>query len=276
MKKLMKLSTRCTINACSIDPRGPFLVLCTSDSEAPIKLYDFKGCMKSQFGSSVRGLAYARGICFDSLRSIYVISTENKLVRMENGGVELDSFQLGARPCGIAHNPQKDLYVVTDAPLHANHAIHIVSPNLKKAVLSFGSTGQGDSQFDNPCHVHVTNGSGADQPVIVVSDKNNHCVKVFDFAGRHLKTYGMYGQGNGELSNPKSVSIDWTGRVMVCDKDNSRVAAFWTENEADYWKCIVAKDQLKGLPINIVVDNMRGLLVVQMINSIQIYQIVGK
>ena len=42
---------------------------------------------------------------------------------------------------------------------------------------------------------------------IYVLDAGNHCVKVYDAAGRHLRTLGREGQGPGELERPRSITV---------------------------------------------------------------------
>ncbi len=42
---------------------------------------------------------------------------------------------------------------------------------------------------------------------IYVLDAGNHCVKVYDAEGRHLRTLGREGQGPGELQRPRSVTV---------------------------------------------------------------------
>ena len=62
--------------------------------------------------------------------------------------------------------------------------------------------------------------------VVAVSCWGSHVVRVFDHAGSLLYNIGhprVSGRGEGELSRPRGVYVDQTGRVFVADINNYRV-----------------------------------------------------
>jgi len=60
---------------------------------------------------------------------------------------------------------------------------------------------------------------------IYVLDAGNHRVQVFDPAGELLLTFGVEGQGPGELSRPQGLAI-LGDNILVSDGQNSRVSEF--------------------------------------------------
>ena len=89
-------------------------------------------------------------------------------------------------------------------------------------VLQFGSSGSGDSQFNNPYGV-ACNSRGD----IVVADGSNHRVQVFDKAGKFLFKFGSSGNGNGQFSTPWGVTVDQrNNQIVVADYSNHRILVF--------------------------------------------------
>lgn len=58
---------------------------------------------------------------------------------------------------------------------------------------------------------------------LFVSDRRDHCVKMFDRKGIFLNKFGTEGMGNKQFSDLGGLSIDQVGQLMVCDKLNHRV-----------------------------------------------------
>lgn len=60
---------------------------------------------------------------------------------------------------------------------------------------------------------------------LIVSDKGDHCVKVFNKEGKYIKI-GHLGRRDGEFVLPHCLSIDKTENLMVCDYFADRVVVF--------------------------------------------------
>ena len=82
----------------------------------------------------------------------------------------------------------------------------------------FGSEGSGDGQFCRPwgicCDQHGN---------IVVGDRSNHRVQVFDSSGNFKYKFGSEGVRPGQFNRPAGVAVTREGHVVVADKDNHRI-----------------------------------------------------
>ena len=57
----------------------------------------------------------------------------------------------------------------------------------------------------------------------IVSDNGDHSIKVFNTDGDFLYKFGKEGKGDGEFNEPRCLSVDKAGHLMVCDRANDRV-----------------------------------------------------
>lgn len=82
----------------------------------------------------------------------------------------------------------------------------------------FGSEGSGNGQFCRPwgicCDQHGN---------IVVGDRSNHRIQVFDSNGNFKHKFGSEGVRPGQFNRPAGVAITREGHVVVADKDNHRI-----------------------------------------------------
>ncbi|XP_066269299.1 tripartite motif-containing protein 3-like [Branchiostoma lanceolatum] len=85
----------------------------------------------------------------------------------------------------------------------------------------FGDRGQGQQQLCSNLYVTVNSSQQ-----IIVSDWDNHKIKIFDPAGRHLFTCGSFGSGPGRLYGPRCVITDSEDNIIVADNVNHRVSLF--------------------------------------------------
>ena len=94
---------------------------------------------------------------------------------------------------------------------------------------------------------------------IVVCDRNNFRVQVFDSSGEFLFTFGKKGSDNGEFpSGPLSVAVSKDGKIFVTDWSGSLVQAFDSEGEFLTRLKIPAEDDAKrGKLSQVVVGNER-------------------
>ena len=61
---------------------------------------------------------------------------------------------------------------------------------------------------------------------IIVADRNDHNVRVFDATGRHLYTIGRKGRGPGDLDTPCCLTIDKHGMLWIKENGNHRYSEF--------------------------------------------------
>ena len=60
----------------------------------------------------------------------------------------------------------------------------------------------------------------------IVSDSNEHCIKVFNREGHFQYKFGKKGEGNGEFNRPRFLSVTQSKQLLVCDMDNHRIQVF--------------------------------------------------
>lgn len=91
-----------------------------------------------------------------------------------------------------------------------------------RAIIRFGSRGNDQMQFTWPRGVAV---SGRDD-TILIADSSNHRVQVFDSVGRFVKTFGSYGQSEGEFDCLAGVAVNSFGQIITSDRYNHRIQVF--------------------------------------------------
>ena len=57
----------------------------------------------------------------------------------------------------------------------------------------------------------------------IVSDSDEHCIKVFNREGHFQYKFGKQGQGDGEFNNPRFLSVTQSKHLLVCDQGNNRI-----------------------------------------------------
>ena len=60
----------------------------------------------------------------------------------------------------------------------------------------------------------------------IVSDSDEHCIKVFNREGHFQYKFGKQGEGNGEFNRPRFLSVTQSKHLLVCDEDNHRIQVF--------------------------------------------------
>ena len=162
---------------------------------------------------------FPTGIAFDSLGNIVVADCMNKRVQvLDRNGNFLSKFgKQGSRdkqlkyPEGLTINGNGDI-IVAD---RGNKLIKIFSSSggyLRK----FGGTGS----LVNPHHC-IQYGQ-----YFVVSDSGDHTIKMFDLGGKLISQFGKQGNKDGEFNQPRYLSVNREGLLMVCDAGNHRVQVF--------------------------------------------------
>ena len=68
----------------------------------------------------------------------------------------------------------------------------------------------------------VVDGSG----FVIVMDAGNERVEAFRADGSFVLAFGGPGSAAGQFFNPSALDVDPQGRLLVLDKDNSRIQVF--------------------------------------------------
>lgn len=87
--------------------------------------------------------------------------------------------------------------------------------------LQFGSEGENDGQLCRPWGV-CTDKDGN----IIVADRSNNRIQLFDCKGNFRYKFGSAGSRNGQFDRPAGVCVDNQNRIIVADKDNHRIQIF--------------------------------------------------
>ena len=231
-----------------------------------VKPFQFRPVLSfREEGSSVGKFNWPRGVAVNANDEIAVTDQLNHRVRIfSSEGKFLRSFgkkgdMVGEfnNPRGITFHNNGNIFVADSV----NHRIQIFSGE-GEFVGSFGGKGNVDSQLDIPLGLSVDSEGniivadagnqliqifspegkfltkiGEDSftlPVhciqydryLIVSDYNDHCIKVFDRNGKFQYKFGKQGGKDGEFNYPRSLLMNKSGQLMVCDSGNCRIQVF--------------------------------------------------
>ena len=240
------------------------LLVRVDDSRSPIRIYDQVGRLKNQFAKGASELVgQPRQVSMDTHRNLYLIpSRYGFLVRMKSDGTLQDKTRLGVELYGVAYIADQDLYVLSDC---VDRLVLLVSPVNLTVVKTLG----GKEMFSKPQNICVGDINGS--TTIVVSDWHNETLYLYSITGDLIKTHYPW-TDIGRLRCPWGVSIDRSGCIVVCDRDNYRVLRVWSDKDGDHWECLLDKEQLGGRPRCVDINNDNRLMAVSVDNTIKIYK----
>ena len=66
---------------------------------------------------------------------------------------------------------------------------------------------------------------------IIVTEKSRYRVIVFSPSGEKLRSFGRYGEGEGQFIDPRGVTVDGEGNILVADSSNHRIQKFTAEGK---------------------------------------------
>ena len=197
-------------------------IVVTESANSRVQVFSSDGTYLRSFGrkGNKQGeLNYPRGITIHETNNIIVVDSWNHRVQLfSEQGEYLSQFggkgnldhQL-SNPLGLSVDSKGNIIV---ADKH-NKSMKIFSPD-----GHYLSIFRGEGSFTSPIHCIQY------EKYLIVSDSEEHCIKVFDRNGNFLYKFGKRGKGNGEFIKPRCLSINKAGHVMVCDASNHRVQVF--------------------------------------------------
>ena len=114
--------------------------------------------------------------------------------------------------------------VTDDLSRNDSESLYVNSPRNRynqkgRAVVRWGERGGDIRQFTWPRGVAVS----PQNDNVFVSDSSNHRVQVFDSSGQFIKTFGHYGQGEGEFDCLAGIAVNSLGQIIIADRYNHRV-----------------------------------------------------
>jgi len=139
--------------------------------------------------------------------------------------------------------------------------------------LTFGSEGNGNGQFDNPREV-TTDSNGN----ILICDKYNHRIQIFDSNGNFISKFGTKGNGNGQVNYPIGIAINSKGNIIVSDFLNYKIQIF--DSKSQFISKFGSRGNENGQfnnPVGLAIDLNDNILVSDNNNNrIQIFDCEGK
>ena len=174
-----------------------------------------------RIGDKQGELNWPAGIAFDKNSRSIVVDSDNHRVQLFNEqGQYLSQFgdegnldhQL-RDPYGVSVDTNGNIIVADKG----NKLIKIFSPSGQFLY----KLGEGESgHFSSPFHCIQYD------KFLIVSDAGENCIKVFDINGNFLYKFGNQGNRDGEFNEPRFLSVNKAGHLMVCDTMNRRVQVF--------------------------------------------------
>ncbi|XP_022092151.1 E3 ubiquitin-protein ligase TRIM71-like [Acanthaster planci] len=98
--------------------------------------------------------------------------------------------------------------------------------NIGHVQLAFGTEGEGDGHLCRPWGIAVNKDN-----FIVIADRSNNRIQVFNPDGTFHHKFGSAGSRNGQFDRPAGIAIDNQGNITVADKDNHRIQVFTFEGQ---------------------------------------------
>jgi len=197
-------------------------------SEHPVIVFDSDGNYRRSWGEG--RFPCAHGMCFARDGSLWLVDSRDHTVKhFSAAGAHLQT--LGApdapgadgepfnRPTDVAAAPNGDLYI-SDG--YGNSRVHVFDSR-GEYLKSWGQSGVGPGDFNLPHNIWVhTDGR------VLVSDRENHRIQIFDLDGKHLDTWTNFIQ-------PTDIYVDSAGAIYVAELRNritildsrGRVLARW-------------------------------------------------
>ena len=80
--------------------------------------------------------------------------------------------------------------------------------------------------LNRPSGVAVT-----DDGLVIVSERWDHCITIFNREGKKIKSIGTKGNGRGQFDRPEGVAVTSKGTILVSDTDNHRIQHFTIEGD---------------------------------------------
>jgi len=206
-----------------------------------VQVFNSSGTFLRIIGTSGGGVNYSNrhangdldgpmGVAVDTNNNVYVVENINQRVQKFNSYgtyvakvgflTNINSSATGAfnTPLDVQMFPSNGNFYVVES---ANHRVQKFNSS-RVFVLSFGSLGSENSQFNTPQRLAIDSNEN-----IYVSDMNNHVVKVFNSSGTYIRRVGTgtSGSATGQFNSPRGVAIDSATNLYVTD-NNTRIQKF--------------------------------------------------
>jgi len=199
------------------EPRIEFLYSITTPDDFQIKKGFFRRVWEFFAGESREGFIKPFGVFADDNGRLYVTDTADQSVHVFDPkdskyfAIEgIDKKRRLSSPIGVAVDKDRNIYV---------------SDSVTKKVYVFNEKGKflreigTDHIMKRPTGIAIDKASGT----LYVVDTIASNILVYSLDGRHIKTIGEYGSGNGQFNRPTFIAIGRDGNLYITDTMNVRV-----------------------------------------------------
>ena len=194
------------------------------------------------------------GVATDSRDRVYAFNRgEHPMIVFDADGNFLNAWGEGVftNPHGLYIGPDDRVYAVDNF----DHTVRIFNTDGELLQTLGKKDKPADTGFD-PGKTPVQYGGGPFNRVtnlaldsagemFVADGYGNARVHRFSAAGEHLKSWGEPGGGPGEFRLPHAIAVDEDDRILVADRENSRIQVF--NHGGDYlteWDHVTRPDDL--------------------------------
>ncbi|MBM2825566.1 MAG: hypothetical protein HW402_1230 [Dehalococcoidales bacterium] len=129
-------------------------------------------------------------------------------------------------------------------------------------IAKWGSSGSGNSQFNEPAGVAVDA-----QGNVYVADQVNNRIQKFTSSGAFITKWGSYGSGDGQFKWLADVAVDSSGNIYVADYDNNRIQKFTSSGAfITKWGSYGSGNSQFYRPVGVAVDALGDVYVADTYN----------
>ena len=190
----------------------------------------------------------------DDCKAVFEIGPDGKTLKNFGAGLFIEPHQ-----AAVDHDG--NLWVADATPKNGKGLqVTKLSPD-GRVLLKLGKPGVGQGSastdsFDSPTGVAIA--SNGDVFVAQGHGEKQNFSRILKFTkdGKLIKTFGEWGEGNGQIRSPHAIALDSQDRLYVADRSNSRIDVFDKDG-----KFLVAWKQF-GRPSGIAVDRNDMLYVI--------------
>ena len=194
----------------------------TDSGNHRVQIFDSDGKYLRSFGregNQVGEFRYPRGITCHTNGNIFVADQHNHRIQIFSGeGEYLGMF-------GGKGSLDSQLFFPLGLSVDSDGNI-IVADTGNKLIKIFSSYGKflmrigGQGSFTFPIHCVQCD------RYLIMSDRDGHCLRVYDKNGNFQYKFGKQGGGDGEFNTPRGLSVSKSGHLIVCDSGNNRIQVF--------------------------------------------------
>ena len=140
--------------------------------------------------------------------------------------------------CRVKKSTQSGLCMVVFTPIaHGLHQLHVKvhDINIPGSPLSIpvsispkmrGNPVKIITGLNKPWGIDVT-----DDGLLIVSERDGHCITVLDREGKKLNSFGSQGSGRGQFNSPSGIAVNPKGTILVGDSWNHRIQELTMKGE---------------------------------------------